>query len=113
MGCHLEKIVISRAYAMKGLDKLFNRSTNLQYLEVENCDRFLSEGKMNVRHLTLKNAISASFSRQLMLACKDTLEVVDITMPLSFVSFIQMEWFLPKVKKMYVRGDFAYESYVC
>lgn len=102
--CSLEKITIIRSDNLKGLENLLNKSSRLQHLKVQRFQSFVEAGNMrlnlyNVKRLTLKNN-GFTFNHQLILACRDNLECLDIgfLFTSALKHLLSSEWFLPKLK---------------
>jgi len=119
--CSLEKIVINVMTVgddLNGLINLLNRSPNLQYLELDNvqCSTDYVEilREMKIKHLKIAppyfSTSSIAFEHQLLLACSNTLEYLDQTffdIDNSRRLFLDpdIEWFLPELKVMKLRGS--------
>jgi len=102
----LEKIVISNANFVIGLQNLLDHSPNLKHLEVVHCSSGSLESKLtlkqsNLNRLTLKQN-TCSFDHELILACRDNLQVLDIECSSESDSsrLLSLEWYFPKLKEI-------------
>ena len=98
---------------MNGLNNLLKHSPNLKHLEVENIVLFIKDddqmilNQTSVERLVLKSN-APSYDHQLIKACGDDLEVLDITFydRGCAQNLVSRDWFLPKLNQIYIRGSY-------